>query len=50
MKKQLAALLIVALVAPAACGRSSAENSGAYMAGQKTIDRVDRYGSVLPKD
>lgn len=50
MKKQLAALLIVALVAPAACGRSSTENDGAYMAGQKNIDRVDRYGSVLPKD
>lgn len=50
MKKQLAALLIAALIVPTACGRNNTESDGTYMAGQKNIDRVGRYASVLPKD
>ncbi len=50
MKKQLAVLLIAALIVPTACGRNNTEDSTTFMAGQKNIDRVDRYTSVLPKD
>ena len=50
MKKQLAVLLIAALIVPTACGRNNTEGSTTSMAGQKNIDRVSRYSSVLPKD
>ena len=50
MKKQLAVLLTAALIVPTACGRNNTEGSTTFMAGQKNIDRVSRYTSVLPKD